>query len=328
MSRGRPRTTITTNVQAHPAVMAWLAVTGSGRVPESVGVVRDRPPPHTGIFWLPDVGERRTAVFAKRAPSAQILLERVVHEHFLARLPVSAPRYYGTCLDGPYGWLFLEDVGDVRYSRSDPEHLRLGAQWLGTLHIAAARIGVVDSLPDGGPSRYLGQLRATRAKVHAGLGRWTFPPAEVEVLATVLSWCDMIEAHWARVETGCAGVPATLVHGDFQPKNLFLMSNGDGLHLFPIDWEMAGWGPPPVDLTGIDLAAYWRLVREAWPELDFVTVERLARFGRLLEWIAAVDWECEYLRLEGAEHRSGAVMNLTVILPRLIAAAHAARVAE
>ena len=327
MARSRPHVVITTDIHAHPAVLAWAAVTGSGLVPASVVVIRERPAPHKGIYRLPDVGADGTAVIAKRAPAAQVVLERIVHEQFLPRLGLSAPRYYGTSLDGPHGWLLLEDVGDARYSQTEPEQARVAARWLGTLHAAAARIGASDGLPTAGPSRYLDQLRAARCKVHDSLGRWTFAPTEVETLVAVMSWCDTIEARWADVEAGCAGVPATLVHGDFQPKNVFVRSNGGEPHVFPIDWEMAGWGLPPVDLTRIDVAAYWRVVREAWPDVDFATVERLARFGRVLEAVASVDWECESLRLDRAEHRSDAVANLAPLLDHLITVARSAHVA-
>lgn len=323
-----PRAVLTTNVRAHPAVMAWLAVTGSERVPDSVEVLRERPVPHKGIYRLPGVGEGGTAVFVKRAVAEVILLERRIQEQILPLLPLTAPRYYGSCLDGSYGWLFLEDVGGTRFSPSEPEHRRIAARWVATLHLAAARSGESSGLPVAGPPRYLRQLRDARAKIHACLGRWTFARAEVETLVAVLSTCDAIEARWPHVEAGCAGAPATLVHGDFQPKNAFVRSNGDGLQLFPIDWEMAGWGLPPVDLTRIDSAAYWRVVRETWPGVDFVTVERLARFGRVLEAVAAVDWECESLRLERADHRSDAVANLAPLLDQLITAARSAQVAE
>ena len=323
-----PRVVITENVAAHPAAKAWLAATGGGRVPASVSVMRERPHHHQGIYRLAGVGVGGTVVVAKWGPAGPILRERFIQEQVLPYLPLTAPRYYGTCLDGPDGWLFLEDVGDQRYSRSEPEHMRVAAEWVGTLHTVASGVGAADGLADAGPSRYLRQLRGARAKVHDCLGRWTFALAEVEVLASLLSWCDVLEARWGRVEAGCTGSPPTLVHGDFQPKNAFVRSNGHGVQIFPIDWEMAGWGPPSIDLTRIDLLAYWRVVREAWVGVDFVTVQRLARFGQVLELVASLDWKCASLLLEQAAYRSEAVSDLALILVRLSDAARAAQVAE
>lgn len=328
-TRSRPRAVVRANVQAHPAVMAWVAVTGRGRPPEAVVVLRERAAPHKGIYRLPGVGQDGGAVFAKRAPADVILLERLIYERLLPQIAVTAPRYYGSCLDGSSGWLFVEDVGDVRYSVTAPDHLALAARWMASLHVAAARLGGPDGLPVSGPPRYLRHLRAARAKIHACLGRWHLASGEIEVLVALLALTETIESRWAHIEAGCRGAPLTLVHGDFQPKNALLrFDRGGDLRLFPIDWEMAGWGPPPVDLTRIDLATYWHGVRDAWPGVDFATIERLADMGRVLEAIAAVDWECESLRLEHAAYRSEAVSNLASILGQLEQAAQAARVLE
>jgi hypothetical protein len=322
-----PRAIITAHVAAHPAVRAWRAATGSDRVPVSIGVMRERPAHHQGIYRLAGVGDGGSAVFAKWGTAVAILQERMIQERVLPLLPLTAPRYYGTCLHGQEGWLFLEDVGDQRYSRSDPEHLRVAAEWIGTLHAVAPRIGANDGLPDAGPPRYLRQLRAARIRIHDSLGRWTFPAAEVEILASLLSWCDLIEGRWGDIEAGCGDAPVTIVHGDFQPKNAFLRANGHGLQLFPIDWEMSGWGPPCIDLTRIDLSAYWRVVREAWPGMDLATVERLARVGRLLELVASIDWKSVSLTLERAQYRSEAVSDFQLSLSRVSDAARAAQVA-
>ncbi len=327
-TRARPRAVVRTDVRTHPAVMAWVAVTGRRDVPESVTVLRERRAPHKAIYLLPRVGEGESGVFAKRASATVILTERRIYEEILPALPLSAPRCYGSCLDGSDGWVFLEDVGDQRYSRADPEHLRLAARWVATLHAGAAVSGSPQGLPDGGPLRYLQQLRAARGKIHACLGRWHFAPAEVEVLVAAVALCDALESGWSHVEAACAGVPSTVLHGDFRPKNAMVRSNGEGLQLFPIDWEMAGWGPPTVDLTRIDLDAYQAVIGAAWPRIDSATVVRLATLGRVLEAVAAVDWECESLRLEGAEYRSEAVATVAVLLERLRMAARAAHVLE
>jgi len=326
-TRSRPREVIRRDVRGHAAVMAWVAVTGRGRLPDSIVVLRERTGRHKAIYVLPHVGDNNTAVIAKRASAEVILIERRIYEEILPALPLSAPRCYGSCLDGSDGWLFLEDVGELRYSRGDPGHLRATAQWLATLHTAAAHLGP-DSLPESGPPRYLRHLRGTRSKIHECLGRWHLPSSEIEILVGILDRCDTLECRWGHVEASCSGLPNTLVHGDFQSKNAYLRPAGGLLQVLPIDWEMAGWGSPAKDLTRIDLPAYWDVVRRAWPRVDLGTVERLARIGRVLEYIAALDWECESLRLERADYRSAAVTELELLRDRLIDAARAAQVLE
>jgi hypothetical protein len=55
-----------------------------------------------------------------------------------------------------------------------------------------------------------------------------------------------LEAHRAILETVCA--PIHLVHGDFQPKNLLITPQGDGL-VAVIDWELACMSSPIRDVA-------------------------------------------------------------------------------
>jgi len=91
---------------------------------------------------------------------------------------------------------------------------------------------------------------------------------------------------------------------------------------------MAGYGPPAVDLTRIDLHTYWSTIRSSWPEVGFETIERLARAGRVLQWVAAVDWESASLKCGEARDRSDAVVQLSIAHERLTNAVTAAGVLE
>lgn len=317
---------LTDDLQAHPAVRAWRAATSLATTPASIHVLRERS--RKALYWLPGLAPDGTAVFAKRAVTARTILERTIYEDVLPRLPLSAPHYYGSWLDEPHGWLFLEDVGAQAFSRHDPEHRAIAARWVGTLHTEAVGIPGVTALPDGGPARYLQHLREARERMVRSLRTWPYPPGEIAVLDALLARCDAIEAGWARVEASCAGAPLTVVHGDFQPKNAYLRTNGTATSLFPIDWEKVGLGPPAADLTRIDLQVYWSVVRHAWPDLALEGVERLAAVGRLLELLAAVRWESESLKFEDALTRNWAVTCLESWHDHLVKAAHAAGVLE
>lgn len=326
MNRHRASAILTERLDEHPAVRAWVAATSHETVPEAIHVLRERG--HKGLYWLPGLAPGGAAVFAKRAVAPRTIIERTIYEDVLPHLQLTAPHYYGSCVDDVHGWLFVEDVGDRRYSKHEPEHLALAARWFGTFHLAAGRIPAARTLPDAGPARYLTHLRAARGKMVSGLRSGLFPRHEAAVLEAVVYQCDAVETRWPLVEAGCENAPHTLVHGDFRPKNGYLRANGAGLSLFPIDWETAGFGPPATDMPRIDLATYWGVVREGWPDLGLDAVERLAATGRLLWEVAAVNWESEALRSESRGGRSHAVTSLGAVLGRLATAARAAGVAE
>src|SRR5207248_7530745 len=110
-------------------------------------------------------------------------------------------------------------------------------------------------------------------------------------LQAIVAQCDLLEACWNQVETCCEGIPSTLVHGDFRPKNVHVRRDHDGSALLPMDWETAGWGVPAPDLARVDLGAYWTVVRECWPTVDRQALEQLAHLGNVLRWLAALSWE-------------------------------------
>lgn len=294
--------------------------------PDCIHEYRERP--RRALYRLFGVAPGGGSVFAKRAVASRTAIERTVYRDILPRLPLTAPRYYGSWVDEPFGWLFVEDVGQDRYSEEEPEHLALAARWVAILHAQATQIPAARSLPDGGPARYLQHLRSARKKIRRSIRIRRYRRSEAERLAAVLSLCDSIEAKWARVEAACDGSPSTVVHGDFRAKNGYLRQNSDGLEILPIDWETAGWGPPAADLTRIDLRAYWSVVRGVWPRVSFETLESWQRIGRLLEELAAVNWVSETLKCESVEARRWTIEKLEVVLDRMTVAARATGLVE
>src|SRR5262249_37076143 len=73
-----------------------------------------------------------------------------------------------------------------------------------------------------------------------------------------------------------------LAHGDFAGRNMIVLPVPDGLALVVFDWEMAGWGPPAVDLAEADLTLYGSLGRGRWPALAAGSLSRAGVGGRLL----------------------------------------------
>jgi hypothetical protein len=118
------------------------------------------------------------------------------------------------------------------------------------------------------------------------------------MLKSLVAQQDVLESRWGEVEGLCAGAPRTLVHGDFQARNLRVRTGPAGATLVCFDWEMGGWGVPGADLASRradpDPAAYAAVVRGHWPDVGPETVARLARVGKLFWVLAATDWTaCE-----------------------------------
>ena len=196
------------------------------------------------------------------------------------------------------------------------------------MHTRGVEVDAARLLPAAGPERYLEQLRAGRERILRCLDAWPFEPQERGILESVVACCDALEERWPRIEDLCDGLPETLVHCDFQPKNAFVRSDPSGLGLWPIDWEMAGFGVPAADLTRIDLRAYWSTIRPHWPHVGLDAVERLARAGNVLQLAAAVDWLSVSLDCELPRDRSAAVEDLELSTRRRLESARAAGVLD
>ena len=273
----------------HPAIAAWSETSGRAIDPEHIDVLRGGK--KSATYRLVGAGPGGAPIIAQRSQMAKALIERTVYEQILPHVSVSSPRYYGFREESPeFAWLFLEDVGNERYSATDEAHLILAGRWVGLMHTTAARVTAARGLPDGGPRRYLDHLKAGRHTIQANLANPALTATDVTTLRRTVSDLDGLERDWAGVERACMGVPPTLVHGDFQRKNTYIRNGVSGPELFAIDWETAGWGVPAVDLTRIDLSTYWSVVRCCWPDVRLEEVRRLTAVGRLFLQLAAIRW--------------------------------------
>ena len=296
LSRRPPVRVLLGKLSWHPAVVAWRGLAGDGASPECIEVLREGK--KSATYRLAGVGPDGAAVIAQRALSQKAAPERAVYERILPHLTVTAARYYGARQEpGEWTWLFFEDVGDDRYSDTDTEYRALAARWVAELHTGATHIAAARELPEAGPPRYLLYLRATREL----LGTLNKPALAGEDLATLralVADLGRLERRWSWLEAACAGVPATLVHGDLQRKNTYVRHGVAGPALYAIDWETVGWGVPAVDLTRIDLPTYWATVRPAWPVVQLEHVRRLAAVGRVLLQLVAIHWVSPELRYD------------------------------
>ena len=306
------------NLEAHPALLAWRAFRSGRQAAQRIEVLREHGA--TAVYRVVWAGLNAGTVIAKRVPFAKARPERTIYERVLPLVPVTAPRYHGALPgDGPEAetWLFLEDVGGERYSDEYPDHLALTARWLARLHGVAAGIAVAGALPDGGPGRYRRHLDSALERLERRLAGPELAADDMRLLDGVVDSLSKVAGRWSDLERQCVGLPETVVHGDFRPKNVYLRPAGNRLACYPIDWETAGWGVPAADLTRIDVAAYWSAARDWCSGLSLDAVGRLAHLGQVFRTIAAIDWECAGLRFDTRRQIVRSLASLAVLRPRL-----------
>jgi len=272
----------------------------------------NKPRPNLAVYRLEGVGADGAAVIAKRCTRGGGPIERTIYERILPHVPLPGPRYYGTVPGSPEDsaedgcWLFIGEIQGEKYDRLSPDHRAAAARWLGILHTEAQSAADQAGLPDAGPSRYRDQMRATRDLIRAQVDNPAFSAADVAFLDVLVARFDELDEDWDRLVRAGTGLPPTLIHGDFNGKNLRVQASPQGLQVGAFDWEDAGWAVPGVDLAQAvdpschisaspDLATYWAVVRERWPNCDQTDIERLATCGAVWRALAAITWEAHHL---------------------------------
>ena len=322
MSRKSDVLVLSERLGSHAAVAAWRAITPDARDPERIEVLWRRKKSTT--YRLVGAGADGGTIVAQHSQTVKAQVERTVYELILPQLPIPVPRYYGSRTDSPeWAWIFLEDVGDEPYSKTDPAHVALAARWVGAMHTAGAGIAAARSLPDAGPARYLSHLGAGRAMIQACLSNPALTADEMATLRRLVSDLDGLEREWPDIERACTGVSATLVHGDFRPKNAHVRQRAGKPELLAIDWEMAGWGVPAVDLVEIDLPTYWSVVRTDCPGVRFQDMERLRAVGQVFWWLAAIRWMAPGLLYDKAQWLIRPVMTMQMAQRAIVDAVQA-----
>jgi len=309
------------NLLAHPAVQAWRRLGHDRPVPHRVARVKaklGKTRPRT-VYRLDGAGPDGSTVIAKRCPRGDGLRERTVYEQILPRVPLPGPRYHGAVGDSTDDpetedvfWLFIGEIQGERYETFRPAHRAAAARWLGTLHTRACAAANQTELPDAGPGRYRTQMRVARDLIRDHLDNPAFTTADVAFLDGLLARFDHLDEHWDRLEHAATGLPRTLVHGDFNGKNLRVQASPAGPQIVAFDWADCGLGVPTADLAQVvasagrisaspDLATYFSAVRESWPDCDQEDVERLAACGTVFRALAAIDWDTHQFAYDWAD---------------------------
>jgi len=297
MAEKEPIAVMFSEIDQHPAVVAWKQINGAG-TPQVIEVLQQQR--KSEIYRLLDGSPGGESIIAKRCVTKTGKFERVIYEEILPLLPISHLHYYGSCQeDDSYMWLFLGDAGKYSFSPWDEVHRILAAHWLGGLHRFAPQTDAADRLPERGPSHYFELMQRAREKIVKNMASPIMIPAHIEVLKRVLTQMDTLESNWQELLKFCEGIPQTLAHGDFRPKNVHVKQTQAGDVLYAMDWEMAGWGNPVVDLAPsrgfssepqVDMPIYISIVQEIWPGLDISILQYFVQMGCIFRRLAAIYW--------------------------------------
>src|SRR5438876_3717639 len=219
---------------AHPAVRAWQQLDPPRVVPDRITPAKfkpNKPRPNLTVYRLEGVGIDGAAVIAKRCTREGGRIERTVYERILAHVPLAGPRYYGT-VEGPPDedvcWLLIGEIEGEKYDMLRPDHRVAAARWLGILHTAARSPADHAGLPDAGPSRYRAAMRATRDLIRDQINNPAFSADDVAFLGGLVARFDELDEDWDRLARACTGLPPTLIHGDFNAKNLRVCPSAQG----------------------------------------------------------------------------------------------------
>ena len=275
-------------LRSHPVARAWRTVRPGSPAPEAIEVLAAHR--RRSVYRLVGVGPGGASVVAKQVRPDDP--EIVIQVRILPLLEVTTLECYGFVEPegGRPATLFLEDAGELRFSRVSSANRRLAGRWLAELHAAVSETpeaqALLPLLPDRGPSYYHKLLDQSRRL----LATWQSPDATAQATSErLLAGLDAIELAWPEVEEVCALLPQTLVHGDFRAKNMRIRREADGTRAFLVfDWEYAGFGAPLVDLDSAVIEGY--LDEAVGAGLNELRPETVGSFGKLMNTISAVSW--------------------------------------
>lgn len=222
--------------------------------------------------------------------------ELAVYRDLLAGAGLATPILVGGWDDGRSGALVLERVeGDPLTDVGDFGVWEAAARWLAQMHLT-----FVDGPAGTRPKTPTSLLHYDRDLLE-GVGTRGLKRAVAQDLGSFQIRAELAKAH-ERALTALTSARCTLVHGDYYPSNIIVAED----RVAVVDWELAGWGPPELDLAALISGtwscdqrgqltrAYHEETAEAGPTESLAALVRRVRLASLhlaLRWLGAgFDW--------------------------------------
>lgn len=261
----------------------------------------------SSVFRFAGAGPDGQTVVAKLCHNSTAHVEQTVYEEILPRVPYRTLGFFGAQpMPGTdRTWLFTEDAEGVPYSKSDPVHRSLAAEWLATLHGTTQDLEDRVSLPGRGAEYYRGLLEKAKAALQ---NAWEAPPPGREprgILENLLEATLAVDKNLSGLDEECADLPNVFTHNGFYGKNAQVAERNGERVVLAFDWESAGWGLPALDIAREDVAAYGNALRRFFPDIEDGRLKRISLLGKTFWVLKAVEGEKTLLSLPWSEKFSG-----------------------
>ncbi len=225
---------------------------GSSSTLEELDVVLDDGGELALVFK--DLGPHARSVAAREARPSDLhdpLREIEAYRRVLAPASLSTAAFIGAVTEPALGryWLFLERVPGVGLDQvGSVEVWAAAAAWLGRMHRSVAnqtaRLECEPHLLRYDAGHFAGWARRA---VHVAR------QARSRDESRTIEW---ISVRYLGTVERLAAMPRTFVHGDCYASNVLVEAGTDSPRVCPVDWELAGVGPGPLDLAAL-VAGDW-----------------------------------------------------------------------
>lgn len=264
----------------------WLQTGAHRNQPKSIEILEKSK--KSEIYRLIDAGKNHHSIIAKRGQLCSLITERIVYEKILPQIPLPSLQFLGFMEEpcGEYGWLFIEDAGNLRTSREAIEERMAISKWLGIFHSTSARIPMVDNIPHIGPDQYLQRIVLMRNIVVSKLNNVSPYTKDHGILAGFIQQCNYLEEHWSRIDNYCSKMPSTLTHGDLADENIAVRYESADMQILVLDWEKAGYGTITPDLAYMaysDLDIYRDTSNKDWLHITNTELKQLYWYGKIFQ---------------------------------------------
>jgi hypothetical protein len=175
---------------------------------------------------------------ASHGTRSGVAYEADVYRQLLQGLELSSPVLYGVYREPANSrtGLVLEYLADsIRITKSaDPATISKAAAWIGRFHALCSTRAATPALSF---------INSYDADFYRGWARRTLLMTERSGKSP--RWLEAVYSRFDEVIEVLCGAPATIIHGEYYPKNILLQHG----RIYPVDWESTAFGCGEIDLA-------------------------------------------------------------------------------